>query len=160
MRDEGRLRTVAVVEFIKGAATLAIALGIMGSGRHVLADGGLALLQALTIDGNAGLGQSFLGMLAAADAEHGLLMLGAGSYSLLRFVEAYGLWKLRDWARWLGLVSAGAYIPFEIYFCIRTPSLATLLVMLVNVAILWLLWPRRRSELEQESFPRSTEEPL
>src|SRR5215470_18817732 len=30
---------------------------------------------------------------------------GAFAYSALRFAEAYGLWRARPWAQWIGIVS-------------------------------------------------------
>jgi uncharacterized membrane protein (DUF2068 family) len=83
-------------------------------------------------------------MLHAADSEHGLLSLAAAAYASLRFIEAYGLWRMRGWARWLGLVSAGIYVPFELYYLVRQPSLTSVGVLSINLAVLWLLWPNRR----------------
>ncbi len=39
----------------------------------------------------------------------------AATYGLLRFVEAYGLWRGRPWAEWLAAGSGSIYIPFELY---------------------------------------------
>jgi len=36
------------------------------------------------------------------------LALGAMAYALMRFAEAYGLWRGRRWAEWLGVVTARA----------------------------------------------------
>ena len=36
-------------------------------------------------------------------------------YSTLRFVEAYGLWRMRPWAEWLAIVAGSAYLPVEVY---------------------------------------------
>ena len=30
---------------------------------------------------------------------------GAATYSIIRFVEAYGLWRDEDWAEWFALIS-------------------------------------------------------
>ena len=35
--------------------------------------------------------------------------------AVVRFVEAVGLWRERDWAKWLGLVTAALYLPIEVY---------------------------------------------
>jgi uncharacterized membrane protein (DUF2068 family) len=120
-----KLRVVALIDVVKGVSILAIGLGILGANSHVLEHGGAALLR-------------------AADSEHGLLSLAAAAYASLRFIEAYGLWRLRGWARWLGLVSAGLYVPFELYYLVRQPSLTSAGVLAINLAVLWLLWPNRR----------------
>ena len=38
---------------------------------------------------------------------------GAAAYSIVRFVEAYGLWRARAWAEWFALISGALYVPFE-----------------------------------------------
>lgn len=143
MHDKGRLRTVAIIDVIKGVVILGIGLGILSAHSHVLENGGVSLLRLLDIDSNLGAAREFLVLLHAADTEHGLLTLAAAAYATLRFIEAYGLWFVRSWARWLGLFSAGIYVPFELYYFVKGPSLTTLSVMAVNLVVLWLLWPRR-----------------
>lgn len=140
-----KLRIVAVIDMIKGAAVLAIGFGILSAHSHVLENGGVSLLRLLDIDATLGVPRKFLALLHAADTEHGLLVLAALAYAALRFVEAYGLWFMRGWARWLGIFSAGIYVPFELYYFIRTPSLTSASVMAINLVVLWLLWPNRKS---------------
>ena len=146
MHDKGRLRTVAIIDTVKGVVILGIGLGILSAHSHVLENGGVSLLQLLDVDPSVGIARKFLVLLHAADTEHGLLTLAAACYAVLRFVEAYGLWFVRRWARWLGLVSAGIYVPFELYYFVKSPSLTTLSVMSINLGVLWLLWPRRKPD--------------
>ena len=140
-----KLRIVAVIDIIKGALVLAIGLGLLSAQSHVLENGGVSLLRLLDIDPALGLPRKFLAVLQAADTEHGLLVLAAVGYAILRFVEAYGLWCMRGWARWLGIFSAGIYVPFELYYFVRQPSLTSAGVMAINLVVLWLLWPNRNS---------------
>jgi uncharacterized membrane protein (DUF2068 family) len=136
-----KLRIVAVIDVVKGAAILAIGFGILSAHSNVLENGGASLLRLLDIDPELGVPRKFLAMLHAADTEHGLLTIAAGAYATLRFIEAYGLWFMRGWARWLGLFSAGIYVPFELYYFIRQPSITSASVMTINLIVLWLLWP-------------------
>src|SRR5215471_21835247 len=48
------------------------------------------------------------------DSNLWLLAAGAFAYSTLRFAEAYGLWRARSWAEWIGIVSGGIYLPLEV----------------------------------------------
>jgi uncharacterized membrane protein (DUF2068 family) len=137
-----KLRIVAMIDVIKGAAVLAIGFGILSAHSHVLENGGVSLLRLLDIDPGLGTARKFLALLHAADSEHGLLTIAAVAYASLRFLEAYGLWFMRNWARWLGLVSAGIYVPFELYYLFRTPNWTSVSVLAINLAVLWLLWPR------------------
>ena len=76
------------------------------------------------------------------------LAAGAAAYSLVRFVEAYGLYRERTWAEWLALIASGLFIPAEINEVVRRPSLLTIAVLVINVAIVVVmahaLWQRRR----------------
>lgn len=143
-----KLRIVAVVDIFKGLAILAIGFGILNAHSHVLENGGVSLLRLLDIDATLGVPRKFLALLHAADTEHSLLTLAACAYATLRFVEGYGLWFMRNWARWLGLVSAGIYVPFELYYFVRQPSFTSASVMAINLIVLWLLWPSSRKTSE------------
>lgn len=46
-----------------------------------------------------------------------LLAFGAFAYSIIRFIEAYGLWNQLRWAEWFELLSGAIYLPLEIYEC-------------------------------------------
>jgi uncharacterized membrane protein (DUF2068 family) len=56
------------------------------------------------------------------DARLWLLAAGGFAYSLLRFAEAYGLWRERAWAEWIGIVSGGVYLPVEVYELVHRPT--------------------------------------
>ncbi len=142
-----KLRIVAIIDVIKGASILAIGLGILSAHSNVLENGGNAMLRLLDIDSTLAIPRKFLAFLHAADGEHNLLMIAAVAYAALRFVEAYGLWFMRNWARWLGLISAGIYVPFELYYFATRPSWTSASVLSINLIVLWLLWPRNRSSL-------------
>jgi hypothetical protein len=43
-----------------------------------------------------------------------LIAAGTGLYVLVRFVEAYGLWHYKEWAKWVSALSGEIYIPFEL----------------------------------------------
>lgn len=49
------------------------------------------------------------------DANLWLLAGLAALYSLVRAIEAYGLWFERRWAEWFALVSCALYLPVELY---------------------------------------------
>ena len=140
-----KLRIVALVDVVKALVVLAMAFGLLRAGGHALEHGGATVLRLLDIDPTLGVARRFLAFLHSADSEHGLLVMAACAYALLRFIESWGLWRMRGWARWLGIVSAGIYVPFELYYLVRTPNATSASVLAVNLAVLWLLWPRPRS---------------
>ena len=145
LNAQRKLRIVAIIDVIKGGTILAIGFGILNAQSNVLENGGASMLRLLDIDPSLAIPRRFLALLHAADGEHSLLMMAAIAYAALRFVEAYGLWFMRNWARWLGLISAGIYVPFELYYFITDTSWTSASVLSINLIVLWLLWPRRRS---------------
>jgi uncharacterized membrane protein (DUF2068 family) len=67
------------------------------------------------------------------------LALSAFLYSLVRFVEAYGLWYHRQWAEWFGLLTGGIYIPAELYELFQGATMIKLIILIVNVFVVALL---------------------
>ena len=55
--------------------------------------------------------------LAGRITERNLLWFAAAAfaYAVLRWFEAFGLWRCRSWAEWLGVISGSLFLPFEIY---------------------------------------------
>jgi uncharacterized membrane protein (DUF2068 family) len=68
-----------------------------------------------------------------------LLALAALLYSSMRFIEAYGLWRIRAWAEWFAIVSGGVYLPVELYELIQRATAVKAVVLIVNIAIVGYL---------------------
>lgn len=67
-------------------------------------------------------------------------------YALARLIEAWGLWQSRPWASWLAVASSAAFVPIELEAIVKHPSRWTVLILLVNLAVIaWLLDGLRRS---------------
>ena len=65
--------------------------------------------------------------------------------SIVRFVEAYGLWHYRIWAEWFALLSGCLYLPWEIYKVAQKPTWIHWVVLAFNVVIvLYMLYVRLR----------------
>jgi uncharacterized membrane protein (DUF2068 family) len=65
-----------------------------------------------------------------------------------RAAVGYGLWYERTWGKWLGVATAGIYIPLEIFEMYRHYTPFKLAAFLINVAIvvylgLALYWEKR-----------------
>jgi uncharacterized membrane protein (DUF2068 family) len=67
------------------------------------------------------------------------LAVGALMYAAARFIEAYGLWRGRHWAEWLGIVTAAVYIPFEVRALIQRPGAEPLVALALNLTIVLYL---------------------
>ncbi|EKO3712198.1 DUF2127 domain-containing protein, partial [Vibrio metschnikovii] len=64
-----------------------------------------------------------------------IIALGALAYSLIRFVEAYGLWKSYGWTKWFALLSGAVYLPFEVYGIVVRPSILGASVFVLNIIV-------------------------
>jgi uncharacterized membrane protein (DUF2068 family) len=88
------------------------------------------------------------------DAKLWALAGGALAYSIVRFIEAYGLWRERTWAEWFALISGALYVPFEAYEVIRRTTPIHVAVLLINLIIvfymLYLRLSARAEELRDE----------
>ncbi|HEX4644561.1 MAG TPA: DUF2127 domain-containing protein, partial [Verrucomicrobiae bacterium] len=89
------------------------------------------------------------------DARLWWLSAAALIYSTVRFVEAYGLWHERAWAEWFAILSAGMYLPVEIYEFWDKPNLVRGSVFIVNLGIViylaWLLAVNHRKKVAAEA---------
>ena len=68
----------------------------------------------------------------------------------MRLLEAYGLWNDRAWGEWLGALSGGLYIPFEISYLMHRLSVISVVVLAGNVFVasflVFQLWSRLRKK--------------
>src|SRR6185437_6977028 len=81
-------------------------------------------------------------------------------YALIRFIEAFGLWREKHWAEWFAVISAGIYLPLELTHFGRHPTWFNAGVILVNMLIilyLAVLLGQQREERERTGLPVHTE---
>ncbi|HWY53722.1 MAG TPA: DUF2127 domain-containing protein [Terriglobales bacterium] len=135
------LRAVATLEVTKGMIALLAACGVLLLMRREdpwdIADG---LLRLLHISPDHHFAQVFLNWADSLTTAKIWTVAAAGlSYSVMRFVEAYGLWYARAWAEWIALISGALYLPFEIYKVVHRQSLFHVSVLLVNLAIVFYM---------------------
>ena len=144
------LRSVALFEGFKGLAALAIGIGLIELLHHDLRHLVLELVGHFGLDPT----QSFPALLLhyAEVLNHtplDTLELLLAAYLLTRMVEAYGLWQQKAWGEWLGALSGGLYVPFELHHLWHAPSGLGAAILVLNLLIvgflarqLWLRRPR------------------
>jgi uncharacterized membrane protein (DUF2068 family) len=69
------------------------------------------------------------------DAKLRLFATIAIVYASVRFIEAYGLWRLRTWAEWFAIISGSIYLPIEVYEIFQKPTIFRFALFLVNALI-------------------------
>ncbi len=162
----GGLRTVAVLEAVKGALALFAAYVLTRMIHHDVdfESAVIAVLFHLHINPERKLPRE---LLSAADkisnASIAMIFAIAFIYASLRFVESYGLWRQRAWAEWLAIASGCVYIPFEVYKLARKPDEFHWIILGVNIIVVlyigWVRWDeitgRRRARLAEQAKPSS-----
>ena len=149
-RRAAGLRTVASLELAKGMVVLLLGFGAVSLVHKDAWDVAETLLHFLHVNPDHRYAQVFLNLADnLTDAKLWAMAAGALAYSIVRFVEAYGLWRERTWAEWFALVSGALYVPFEGYELVRRPTPVHLAVLLVNLGIvLFMLYLRLSAEME------------
>jgi len=125
------LHVIALLEASKAMLALLAATGLEMLGPQPLRDGVNALIRRFSLDPDHGTLPSLLNMISP-DAVH-LAAAAMIGYGLLHLVEAWGLWKAKAWASWLGCLTA------SIYAVLRHPGWASWSVLAINLIVVYVL---------------------
>ncbi len=147
VRNPGAL-AIAMMEAGKAILALLAAAGLAIAGPQPLRHGVHDLLARLGLDAERGATVSVLDQITpdAVDLAAALLAV----YGLVRVAEAWGLWRSRAWASWLGCISAAIYLPLDVYAIVRHPGVASSALLAVNLLVVAVLAQdlrRRRSPI-------------
>ena len=136
MDQHKTIRVIAFIEALKGVVVLLAASGLLSLLHKDLHDIAVRLVHHAHLNPASRYPQIFI--LAAdhlQDSRLLLLALGAAAYSVIRIVEAYGLFRERAWAEVLAAGSGAIYVPMEVLGFARHPTWLSGLLFLVNVAV-------------------------
>ncbi len=134
------IRMVAVFEATKGLLVLLAGFGVLELIHKDLHQAAEQLVRHLHINPARHYPRIFTDAINhLTDARLWILALSALLYSLVRFVEAIGLWKQRPWAEWFGLLTGGMYIPLEVFEITREVTWPKAAVLIVNSVIVIFL---------------------
>jgi uncharacterized membrane protein (DUF2068 family) len=138
--SKGGLRLVASMEAMKGLLVLLAGCGLLSVIHKDLHLAAVHLVQALHFNPAKHYPSIFIDTAdKVTDLQLWMLALSALLYSLIRFVEAYGLWKQMQWAQWFGLLSGAMYIPLEIFEASREFTWPRVTVLIVNLGVVGYL---------------------
>jgi uncharacterized membrane protein (DUF2068 family) len=152
------LRAVASFEFIKGIFVLFMglcALLLVHRDAWLYAESLLALFH---INSDRRWAEMFLEFADnITDARLWAAARIAFAYSVLRFTEAYGLWKARSWAEWVAFLSGTLLLPLEVRELMRGITWLRSAFFVGNIAIvLYMLYILRENLRERRSKQASS----
>lgn len=135
---------MAILEAAKGAAVVLVGFGLLALVHRNVQVVAEELVRHLHINPSRHYPRVFLDAAAQAnDIRLWTLAATAMLYALVRFVEAFGLWRQREWAIWFGILSGGIYLPLELYELTVSVTAVKVVLLLVNLFVVgWLAWVR------------------
>ena len=140
MRLSKALRTVALVEAAKGALVLLVGFGLLSLIHRDVQQFAERLIAHAHLNPAARYPRIFLDMADhVTDGRLQLIAAGAAVYAIVRFIEAYGLWRERRWAEWFAAVSGAIYVPFELLELYRHVNWLSLGVLVMNLTIVAIM---------------------
>lgn len=149
--DRG-LRWIALFEGAKGALVLVTGFGLLALIHKDLHELAVRLVEVMHLNPASHYPRIFIDLAGRiSDPQLWLIAGMALCYAVIRFVEAWGLWKQQTWAEWFGLISGGIYIPLELYELVRQftwPRSTLLALNLLVVAYLVLVVRRPTTDVE------------
>lgn len=134
------LKVVAMLEASKGVLSLLVSFGL-----HVLAGENVkhvaeSIVRHLHLNPVSELPRLFIQTASSVTSSNvSLFAFLALFYSLVRFIEAYGLWRGFVWIEWFAFLSGAIYLPFEIYEIILNMSSVAIAMFLINIVVVWYI---------------------
>ncbi|MCG7490243.1 DUF2127 domain-containing protein [Vibrio sp. Of14-4] len=131
------LKVIAIVEALKGFISFAVVLGIYAFPSKDLRQLAELLVQHFHLNPVHPISEMLIDLSRRVpQLNMSLLMMIAVLYTVVRWIEAYGLWNEFRWTEWLALISCAIYIPFEIYAAINHPSKVSITLLIINLGII------------------------
>lgn len=140
LRLENALRTVALIEAAKGVLVLLVGCGLLSLVHRDIQHIAVQLIHRTHLNPASHYPHIFLDLAdGVTDSRLLFLAAGAAGYSLMRLVEAYGLWHARRWAEWFAALTGGFYIPFEVYELYERGTWLPAATLALNVTVVALM---------------------
>ncbi len=147
--SKGGLRVVALFEAAKGLLVVFVGFGLLAFINKDIHSAAERLVRHFHLDPARHYPRIFIDAAQhLTDRYLWAMAFSAILYSGVRFVEAYGLWHQRQWAKWFGLLSGAMYVPVELVEIMRGVTWPKITVLVINSGIVgylaYALWRSRR----------------
>ncbi len=149
VESDKAIKMVALYEAAKGMLVLLAGGGLLGLIHRDVESIAVFVVRRLNLNPAHQYPHIFLDAAArVTDSRLWFFAAMALGYSLVRFVEAYGLWHRRPWAEWFAIFTGGIYMPAEIYeLSIKVTKFRAIAFganVLIVAYLAWVLWNSRR----------------
>jgi uncharacterized membrane protein (DUF2068 family) len=130
------LHIVALFEGAKGVLVLLAGFGLLSFIHRDLHEAAMRLVKHLHLNPASHYPQIFLDLSERIhDTQLWGMAMAAAMYSVVRMVEAAGLWLRKAWAEWFAVLTGGIYIPIEILEVSRSLTWPRVTVLVVNLGV-------------------------
>ena len=146
----GLLRQPDKQELAKALALIAVGIGALKYLHKDLAASVLHWVDVLRVDPDNRFIHPMLAKVFSVTPKQ-LKELSAGTffYAALLLIEGTGLLLRKDWAEYFTIITTGALLPLEVYELAKHVTMAKIIVLMINAAIVWYLIVRVRSRSRQ-----------
>jgi uncharacterized membrane protein (DUF2068 family) len=153
------VRTVATIELTKGMIVVLAGLGLLSLRHRNIWGVTESFLEFLHVNPYHHYVGVFIDLIyRVSDVRLWKIAVVAGVYSILRFIEAFGLWYALPWAEWMAAITGGIYIPFEMADLLRRATLFRLVVLVINcLIVLYMLYVRFEAQQKQRAAHKHAE---
>jgi uncharacterized membrane protein (DUF2068 family) len=147
-QDDSLLRWIAVFKLIKTVTLIAVGIGALHlTHAHNVADTITQLAERVGFNpGGRYLDHALAKVANLPPKDFRDLGIGSFVYAALFLTEGLGLWLKKRWAEWFTSIITGSLVPLEIFEIHHRPTVAKIIVTLLNIAIVAYLVVRIRRE--------------
>ena len=130
------LHVVALFEGAKGLLVLLVGFGLLSFIHEDVHEAAMRLVKHIHLNPASHYPRIFLDLSERiTDTKLWGMAIAAAMYSIVRMIEAVGLWLRKSWAEWFAVLTGGMYIPLEIYEVAHHASWPRVTVLVVNVGV-------------------------
>lgn len=150
------VRAIAIFEAVKGGIGLIAGFGLLSLMHRDIADFAEDLVGFLHLNSEGRLAHRIVETITRLNPANIKIFFALSlAYATIRFVEAYGLWRLRAWAEWFAIISGLVYIPIEIYELVHKPTFTRAGILLINIAMVVYLYSFRKEQVHEKEIHES-----
>ena len=130
------LHVVALFEGAKGVLVLIAGFGLLSFIHKDIHEAALRLVEHIHLNPAKHYPRIFLDLTERmTDTKLWSMAIAAVMYSIVRLIEAVGLWLRKAWAEWFAVLTGGMYIPVELYEVTRSVTWPRVTILVVNLAV-------------------------